>query len=59
MDLRRMGARSSRPCGPAEWPAMLLIKAGDVKTNPGPTTSHKQVWIAISATDKYKLGSRY
>ena len=34
-----------RPCGPAGWLALLLTKAGDVETNPGPTTSHKQVWI--------------
>ena len=27
------------------WLALLLIKAGDVETNPGPTTTHKQVWI--------------
>ena len=25
--------------------ALLLIKAGDVETNPGPTTTHKQVWV--------------
>ena len=36
---------ASRPCGPAGWLALLLTKAGDVKTNPGPTTSHKRVWI--------------
>ena len=24
---------------------LLLIKAGDVETNPGPITTHKQVWI--------------
>ena len=35
----------SRPCGPTEWPVLLLTKAGDVETNPGPTTSHKRVWI--------------
>ena len=35
----------SRPCGPAGWLALLLTKSGDVKTNPGPTTSHKRVWI--------------
>ena len=45
-----MGARlpffgASPPCGPAGWLAMLLIKAGDVETNPGPTTTHKQVGI--------------
>ena len=44
-----MGARllflASRPCRPAGWMAMLLIKAGNVETNPGPTTTHKQVWI--------------
>ena len=45
-----MGARlpflgESRPCGPAGWLAMLLIKAGDVEINPGPTTTRKQVWI--------------
>ena len=27
------------------WRALLLIKAGDLETNPGPTTTHKQVWI--------------
>ena len=27
------------------WLAMLLIKASDVDTNPGPTTTRKQVWI--------------
>ena len=31
--------------GPAELLALLLIKAGDVETNPGPTTTHKKVWI--------------
>ena len=36
---------ASRPCEPAGWVALLLIKAGDVETNPGPTTTHKQVWI--------------
>ena len=35
----------SRPCGPAGWLAMFLIKASDVETNPGPTTTRKQVWI--------------
>ena len=36
---------ASRPCGPAGWLALLLRKAGDVETNPGPTTSSKPVWI--------------
>ena len=31
--------------GHADPLALLLTKAGDVKTNPGPTTSHKRVWI--------------
>ena len=34
---------ASRPCGPAGSLALLLIQAGDVETNPGPTTTHKQV----------------
>ena len=34
-----------RSCGPAEWLALLLTKAGDVETNPGPTTLNKQVRI--------------
>ena len=34
-----------RPCGPAGWLALLLTKAGDVETNPGPTTLNKRVWI--------------
>ena len=36
---------TSRPCGPAGWLALLLTKAGDVETNPGPTTLNKRVWI--------------
>ena len=36
---------ASRPFGPAGCFVLLLIKAGDVETNPGPTTSHKLVWI--------------
>ena len=45
-----MGARftvfwACRPCGPAGWLALPLTKAGDVETNPGPTTLNKQVWI--------------
>ena len=31
--------------GHAEWLAMLLTNAGDVETNPGPTTQNKKVWI--------------
>ena len=47
---REMGARSiafweGRPCGFAGWQALLLTKAGDVESNPGPTTTYKQVWI--------------
>ena len=45
-----MGARftffwACRPCGPAGWLALLLTKAGDDETNPGPTTLNKKVWI--------------
>ena len=45
-----MGARftvfwACRPCGPAGWLALLHTKAGDVETNPGPTTLNKKVWI--------------
>ena len=36
---------ASRQSGPAGFMAVLLIKAGDVETNPGPTTTRKQVWI--------------
>ena len=35
-DLPFFGA--SRPCGPAGWLTLLLTKAGDVETNPGPKT---------------------
>ena len=34
-----------QPCGPAGWLTLLLTKAGDVETNPGPTTLNKRVWI--------------
>ena len=45
-----LGARftvflACRSCGPAGWLALLLTKAGDVETNPGPTTLNKKVWI--------------
>ena len=45
-----MGARftvfwACRPCEPAGWLALPLTKAGDVETNPGPTTLKKEVWI--------------
>ena len=36
---------ASRPYGPAGWQALLFTKAGGFETNPGPTTSNKQVWI--------------
>ena len=35
----------SQSCAPTGWLVLLLIKAGDVKTNPGPTNTRKQVWI--------------
>ena len=34
-----------RSCGPTGWMALLLTKAGDVESNPGPTTLNKRVWI--------------
>ena len=34
---------ASRSCEPAGWLALLLMKAGDIETNPGPTATHKQV----------------
>ena len=37
-----------RPCGHAGWLALLLTKAGDVETNPGPTASNKRIWICDS-----------
>ena len=42
-----MGARFTvfLACGPAGWLALLLTKAGDGETNPGPTTLNKKVWI--------------
>ena len=35
---------ASQPCGPPGWLMLPFIKAGDVDTNPDPT-SHKRVWI--------------
>ena len=45
-----MGARfyrfwAGRPSGPAGWLALLLLKVGDVETNPGPKHTRTQVWI--------------
>ena len=36
---------AGRPSGPAGWLALLLLKAGDVETNPGPKHARTQVWI--------------
>ena len=36
---------AGRPSGPAGWLAQLLLKAGDVETNPGPKHTRTQVWI--------------
>ena len=41
-DLQFLGMPVMRTTG---WLALLLTKAGDVKTNPGPTTLNKRVWI--------------
>ena len=50
---------AGRPSGPAGWLAKLLLKAGDVKTNPGPKRTHAhKSGSAISATEK-SLGSRH
>ena len=57
-----MGARFTVfwACGPAGWLALLLTKAGDVETNPGPTTLNKKVWICdICHKQKYMSESRY
>ena len=43
-------------CGPAGWLALLLLKAGDVETNPGP--QNVKSGSAISATEK-SIGSRH
>ena len=45
-----------RPCG---WLELLLTKVGDVETNPGPITQTNMSVFAISAINKYMLGSRY
>ena len=37
---------------------LLLTKAGDVETNPGPTTLNKKGFV-ISAINKYMSESRY
>ena len=37
---------TSRTCEPDGWLALLLTKAGDIETNPGPTTLNKRVWIS-------------
>ena len=50
---------ASRQCGRAGWLVMLLIKAGDVETNPGPTTSHKRVWICDICHDRKQQSIRY
>ena len=36
---------AGRPSGPVGWLALLLLKAGDVETNPGPKHTRTQVWI--------------
>ena len=43
----------------ADLLALLLTKAGDVETNPGPTTLNKKIGFVISAINKYMSESRY
>ena len=63
-----MGARfcfwASRPSLSAAWLALLLTKAGDVESNPGPTThtqihalnsDHLPMITTINTRTKYKL----
>ena len=40
------------------WLALLLIKAGDVETNPGPTITHKQAWICDTDCHEQILGKQ-
>ena len=49
----------SRPCRPDGWLALHLINAADVETNPGRTTTHKQVWIFAISHKQYTVVSRY
>ena len=48
-NLRPQQCPINRFCKPAMWTAgwlaLFRIKAGDVETNPGPVTTHKQFWI--------------
>ena len=37
---------ASRPCELSGLMTLVLIKAGNVETNPGPTTARKHVWIS-------------
>ena len=48
-----------RPCGAAGWLGLLLIKAGNVETNMGPTITHEQSGFVISAITKYTVRSKY
>ena len=58
-----MGARftvfwACRSCEPAGCLALLLTKAGDVETNPGPTTLNKQVWICDICHKQIHVGKQ-
>ena len=46
----------SRLCEPAGWLALLLTKAGDVETNPGPTSLNKRVWIFVICYKQIHVG---
>ena len=39
------GSPISLLCNQPSWIAWMLMNAGHVETNPGPTTTYKQVWI--------------
>ena len=49
---------ASWPCGPSGWLALLLMKAGDVETNPGPTTANKLVWICDICYKQIHVGKQ-
>ena len=44
---------ASRPCKPVVWLALLLIKAGDVETNPRPATSSRQIHVRQPHTKSF------
>ena len=47
---------ASQPLEPTEWLALLILKAGDVESNPGPQNHHHHHHHGVASRTKIEKG---